>query len=507
MQSQNEPMPPASNPSDPSSTLLSENTAGRFPRQVPFILGNEACERFSFYGMRSVLATYLTSATVVAAAGSGVWPGLGMKEENALYIVHAFIAASYGSGLIGAWLADRFWGRYKTILYISLLYCAGHGILFLSDFSSSTSYKIWCLGAGLVLIAFGAGGIKPCVSSFMGDQFDPGQKRLIERAFGAFYWCINLGSFFAFLAIPYVRDHHGYGIAFAIPGILMAVATFVFWLGRDRYRHAPLATGPGFWKVFFFALTGREKRPGDAFWSAARRRFGNEKIAEISDMLRAIRPFLFIPPFWALYDQNSSTWIMQGNQMEKIRLGGDFVINADQIQAANPVLIMVLVPVFSFFLYPFFGKFATPLRRMGFGMFLAAVSFALVGWLQMRIEAGETLSLAWQLAPYVLLTAGEVLVSVTGLELSYTMAPKTMKSTVGSFWLLTVLAGQLIVMLVTKLIGAAAQAGDVKVVTSGRFFLFAMLLGATALVFALAMSFFKQDPAGLSNDDGQPLSK
>jgi POT family proton-dependent oligopeptide transporter len=194
-----------------------------------------------------------------------------------------------------------------------------------------------------------------------------------------------------------------------------------------------------------------------------------------------VRLFLFIPPFWALYDQNSSTWVLQGRQMHPIDLGFT-TIGPDQMQAANPALIMVLVPLFTLFAYPALGRLAAPLRRLGAGMVLAALSFAIVGWLQMRLEAGETLSLAWQLAPYIVLTASEVLVSTTGLELSYTLAPKSMKSTVGCFWLLTVAAGQIIVLAVTHLGGSSSDAS----VTSGRFFLYAALLAATAAIYTAA---------------------
>jgi POT family proton-dependent oligopeptide transporter len=113
---------------------------------------------------------------------------------------------------------------------VSLFYCAGHGVLAYSDFAGGVDGKLWCLFAGLALIAFGSGGIKPCVSAFMGDQFKPEQSHLLQKAYGAFYWSVNLGSFFSFLVVPWVKNHHGYSWAFGVPGILMAVATLIFWL-------------------------------------------------------------------------------------------------------------------------------------------------------------------------------------------------------------------------------------------------------------------------------------
>src|SRR5258708_6582 len=118
----------------------------------------------------------------------------------------------------------RYWGRYHTILWISLSYCLGHGILATSDLIPTIHGKGYALYAGLALIAFGSGGIKPCVSAFMGDQFGPDQKHLLRKAYAAFYWSINFGSFFSFLVIPFVRKHWGYSWAFGVPGIAMAIA-------------------------------------------------------------------------------------------------------------------------------------------------------------------------------------------------------------------------------------------------------------------------------------------
>ena len=97
--------------------------------------------------------------------------------------------------LFGAWLSDRVLGRYKTILFISLFYCLGHGVLAMADLVQTQENKLWLLYAGLGLISFGGGGIKPCVSAFVGDQFHANQGHLLQRAYGLFYWSINFGSF------------------------------------------------------------------------------------------------------------------------------------------------------------------------------------------------------------------------------------------------------------------------------------------------------------------------
>jgi POT family proton-dependent oligopeptide transporter len=193
--------------------------------------------------------------------------GLGQSDDASTEIIHLFVFANYFMPLLGAWLSDKVIGRYHTILWVSLFYCAGHGVLACSDYAGGVHGKMLCLCAGLALIAFGSGGIKPCVSAFMGDQFRPEQSHLLQKAYGAFYWAINFGSFFSFIVIPWVKDHHGYSAAFAVPGILMAIATFIFWLGTKHYVRVPTNRQlhhAGFFTVFWHAF-----RAGQQFKSAA----------------------------------------------------------------------------------------------------------------------------------------------------------------------------------------------------------------------------------------------
>ena len=183
------------------------------PPQTKYIVGNEACERFSFYGMRSILTLYMTNLLL-------------MSESEAVAVAHLFNAAIYVLPLLGAWIADRFLGRYKTILYISLFYCLGHGVLATADWAADLETRKSILFIGLFIIALGAGGIKPCVSAFVGDQVaQESDSRTMTRVYAAFYWAINLGSFFSFLVIPWVRQSWGYSWAFGIPGLFMSRAT------------------------------------------------------------------------------------------------------------------------------------------------------------------------------------------------------------------------------------------------------------------------------------------
>jgi POT family proton-dependent oligopeptide transporter len=536
-----------------STTSSPTSDPNRWPPQIKYIVGNEAAERFSYYGMKSILALYITTALV-------------QSKDRATTIMHLFGFANYFMPLFGAWVSDRFWGRYHTIFWISLFYCAGHGVLAMSDLFGSVDARLWCLYVGLGLIAFGSGGIKPCVSAFMGDQFSADQAHLMRKAYGAFYFSINFGSFFSFLVIPWIAKKSGYGWAFGVPGILMAVATLIFWLGTKHYVRVPPARQSkqaGFVKVFLtafrnlapgnggvrfsawtsvlttlvlpalvmigmvyvafhqemnavlrsiawasvgcvilwyalvilMALTGRINLP-EAFWNGARARFSAADIAAARSVAPILAVFAFVPAFWALFEQSNSTWVLQGAQMRPFTLLG-LEIGAEQMQSLNPLLVMALVPALTWGLYPLMERFhfrVTPLRRIALGLILTAVSYLCVAWLQQRIEAKESLSLAWQAAPYIILTMAEVLVSTTGLEFAYTQAAASMKSTIMSFWLLTIAIGNLLVTTVTQLGGGHGDAS----VSSGRFLLYAGMTFIVAILFIVVSAGYQYRDASHS---------
>lgn len=481
-----------------STTTATATTASggseddRFPKQIKFIVGNEACERFSYYGMRSLLMLYITKI-------------LNKTDDQATEIIHYFISANYFMPLLGAWLSDRLIGRYHTILWISLFYCAGHGVLAMSDLTTSVENKTMLLYLGLALIAFGSGGIKPCVSAFVGDQFKPNQSHLLQKAYGAFYWSINFGSFFSFLLIPWIKDHYGYGWAFGVPGILMAIATLIFWLGTPHYTRIPPSRETktaGFFPILWYALTHlAARKPGQGFWDVARARYSAEEVSAAASVGPVLGIFLLIPPFWALFDQSTSTWVEQGTRMRSFELWG-ISITAEQMQSANPALVMILVPLLTLIVYPAVGRLATPLRRMGTGLAISAVSFLIVAWFQHRIENGDSISLAWQILPYIVLTTGEVLVSTTGLEFAFTEAGKQMKSTIMSFWLLTVSVGNLLVSWVTKFAGGGSHDAAVS---SGRFLFYAILTFCVAGIFAVAAKFYRyRNPANALGTQRRP---
>lgn len=336
-------------------------TQKRMPGGIPYILGNEVAERFSFYGMKAILTVFMTQHLLNASGN----PDL-MSEERAKTVYHLFTAGAYFFPIIGAILSDVFLGKYRTILFISLMYCVGHGCLAVMDFGPVTGLwdmKPW-LFAGLILIAVGAGGIKPCVSAHVGDQFGTGNKHLITQVFNWFYFAINLGAAASSLLTPVLLQKVGPWAAFGLPGLLMAIATFVFWLGRHRFIHVQ-PVGVKQWVAETFSPEGKRA------------------------LLNLAPLFLiFVPVFWAIFDQTGSAWVLQGDKMNR-QLG--ILWLPSQIQAVNPILILTGIPIFTYLIYPLMGKFfePTPLRKIGIGLVLTAFSFCVSAMIERNIEGKQ----------------------------------------------------------------------------------------------------------------------
>ncbi|MBI3838168.1 MAG: hypothetical protein HY288_09590 [Planctomycetia bacterium] len=227
--------------------LKSPPTTELMPPGIPYIVGNEAAERFSFYGMKAILKVYLIALFVRFVDESTV-PAEAMANANArsTEVVHLFVAGVYAFPLLGAIISDRLLGKYRTIIWFSLVYCAGHAVLAVAGRIGAMSQfdaAELSMYLGLGLIAVGSGGIKPCVSANVGDQFNESNGQLVSKVFQAFYFSINFGSFFSTLSTPLLLRYVGPEVAFGVPGVLMAIATVVFWMGRHKFVRVPPKPG------------------------------------------------------------------------------------------------------------------------------------------------------------------------------------------------------------------------------------------------------------------------
>ena len=428
----------------------------KYPAAIPYIIGNEAAERFSFYGMRAILPIFLV-AQFFNPTGNPALQTIAEAKSNEQ--VHIFVALAYATPMLGAALADWFFGKYKIILYVSIIYCFGH--LFLAMYDEDLTW----FGYGLTLIAIGAGGIKSCVSANVGDQFDKSNEHLMSKIYGWFYFSINAGSVLSNFFIPILYDKYGASVAFGVPGILMALATLIFWLGRKKYIIVP-PTGfkPDFAKLKEgFSATGR-----------------------------VILVFAFIPLFWAMWDQNLSEWILQAGKLD-LELWSGFTVLSGQVQLANPVFLVSFIPVFTYLIYPFLEKIGltpTPLRKIGVGLALTGLSFVIIAQIQESIDAGGHPSVWKQIFAYLILAWGEILVWITCLEYAYTNSPKFMKSIMGAIGLLTVALGNFLVAMMNRSI--SSEGYFAQYTGASYYWFFVKLMAIEVVIFILVSRFIKE---------------
>jgi POT family proton-dependent oligopeptide transporter len=411
--------------------MSNAESQGKMPKGIPYIIGNEAAERFSYYGMKAILAVFMTQY-------------LFMSEGTSITWIHLFGMAVYFLPLFGALLSDMFLGKYKTIITLSIVYCLGHLVLAIFENQEGLAW-------GLALIAIGSGGIKPTVGSHVGDQFTTKNGHLLEKAFGYFYLAINVGAFISALLTPWLLDVYGPHIAFGVPGLLMLIATWVFWLGRDKY----ITVEPvGFWPYLQQIFT--------------------PETAKILFRLSLIY-FIFIAVFWSLYDQTMSTWVLQASRslMDKtVDIGPwHFEVLPSQIQAINAFFILTLTPLFAFVVYPFLNKLfpLSPLRKIGIGLFVTAISFVVSGWIDAQMEAGQTVHFYWQVLAYFIITAGEVMVSITALEFAYTQAPLAIKSLIMAMYYIAITLGNGVTIIVNHAILTPIEVESISATETGTY--------------------------------------
>ncbi|MEC9005504.1 MAG: POT family MFS transporter [Nitrospirota bacterium] len=413
------------------------------PASILYLVTNEAAERFSYYGMRAILVVFMTEYLLNQEGTLDV-----MGEAEARSYFHLFASAVYFFPIIGALLADVFLGKFRTIVALSTVYCLGHLALALDQ-------TRWGLAIGLSLIAIGSGGIKPCVSANLGDQFGSGNGHLLSKAFYWFYFAINLGAGISTLLTPWLLHHVGPHVAFGVPGLLMLIATWVFWVGRWQYAHIP-PKGTSFLRELL------DTENLQAIW-------------------RLTPLFIFSAFFWSLYDQTGSAWVLQAKHMDRYWMGIEWL--PSQIQVVNPFLIMLLIPVFSCVIYPLIETIypLTPLRKISIGFFVTVIAFVLSAKIELLIMEGHHPNIVWQLLAFVVITSAEVMVSITCLEFSYTQAPRVMKSVVMALFLLSVSLGNVFTALVNYFI--QNQDGSVILEGAAYYWFFAGVMLVASLAF------------------------
>ncbi len=378
----------------------------RHPKGFWFIFWGELAERASFYGMKTLLLLYMIQK-------------LGYTDANSATVVSLFTAFCYILPIVGGYIADHYLGKFKTIIYFAIPYILGHVIL--GTFNSEIG-----LYTALFLLAGGSGSIKPNISTLMGLMYQKeGKSHLMTQAFSWFYMAINIGAFVTTFSLPIIRDHYGYGPAFMAPTILMAVSLGIFFFGKKYYPKEEIKRGQ------IDPRTPEQKRE-------------DRKI-----LVRLSGLFLLIVFFWSIFDQSYSTWTLFARDymiLDLSLLGYTWTVPPDAIQSLNPVLIVIMTPLFAWLWSRTDRdekhKLSSP-RKMLIGFFLVTLCMALMT-VAGYAGVSSKVSVMWELGAYILITMAELCISVVGLQLAFEEAPDRMKSMITGIWLFTVFLGDIL---------------------------------------------------------------
>jgi len=389
-----------------------------YPRwkSASFLFAENTLERFGYYGVRAVLILFLRDM-------------LAYSDDDATLWYHVITTLSYIWPLGFAIAADSGFGKTKAIAFGLVVYVIGMCMtatggmpqVFGSGFNEETGEKDddwWqnnlvairgvSLG-GLMLVTFG-NGIKSCVSPHGGDQFEPSATSTISTYFAMFYFSTNVGAFVTQFLTPLLRDQDCgmseydlgscFQLALWVPAAILLGAALVFFCGTCFYYNKPPA-GNVIVKAGGAIRTAiKEKRkvkktdrdPNAHWLDYAIPKYGKRFCTELRYIFPILVMFIPCPFFWALFDLTGSRWTLSATQLNG-QISENFTLLPDQIQALNPIMVLLLIPTFNYIIYPLLAKcnlLTQPLQKMSCGMFISASAFLVSGVLQLAVEQGLT---------------------------------------------------------------------------------------------------------------------
>ncbi|ORX92283.1 PTR2-domain-containing protein, partial [Basidiobolus meristosporus CBS 931.73] len=462
----------------PNSDDIKLRVAGKVPLAAWFIIITELCERFAFYGASLLFQPYMLKV-------------LGFNKSTATAVNRGFQFLAYCTTILGAVVADRYIGKFKTIVIFSLFYMVGLVFLAVSSLPASLDGSFGVIGfviALYVFISFGTGGIKSNVSSFAAEQIKEGifptktpgvytdSQLTVERIFRFFYWAINCGALLGQFICPIVANDYGsYPLAYSLPAIMFVIGLVIFVSAKKLYYVKP-PSGTVLSKTYScikYALSHRKAPLDNAktngpieHWLDYAKVDGfewdDQFIEDLKKTLRACLVFLFYPFYWALYYNMSDNFINMGLTMQR----PSFISGPEQLNLVNSLVLVIAIPIFDTAVFPLLRRMGCrlgPITRITIGFTIATLAFVYVTVLQAQVyktgpyynftdlsglPEGEQpvndISIWWQVIPFIGISISEIFASVTGLEFAFRQAAPELKSVVTSLFLFTNCGGSLI---------------------------------------------------------------
>ncbi|HET6627361.1 MAG TPA: peptide MFS transporter [Nocardioidaceae bacterium] len=435
------------------STDLSETQEKTFfgqPRVLANLFGVEMWERFSFYGMQGILLIYLYYS---AADG-----GLGIDEGVASGIVGAYGGAVYLSTILGAWLADRLLGAERTLFYSAVVVMCGHVALALL-------HGLAGVGVGLVLIAFGSGGVKANATSLVGSLYDEHDERR-DAGFSLFYMGINLGALVGPLLTGLLQKNWGFHFGFGLAAVGMAAGLVQYAAGRSKLppetHHVPHPLAPGrrlrfvaagvaaLLAVLVLVLVGAitvDRLSDIVVWVSGIAAVIYFVVIISSKEITTVerrRVYAFIPMFiasavfWSLYQQQFTVvTIYSDKRLDRTFFGWEMPV--PWVQSINPIFIIILAGVFAAVWTKLGDRQPSTPIKFALGTVSIGVSFLL--FIPMSGGGPNSAPLLGLAGVLLFFTISELLLSPVGLSLSTKLAPAKFRTQMVALFFLSVALG------------------------------------------------------------------
>ncbi|KAL4063881.1 POT family-domain-containing protein [Scleroderma yunnanense] len=456
----------------------------------------ELAERFSYYGASAVFTNFiqqpLPPGSATGAGGTNGQSGaLGRGQRMSTGLTTFYQFWSYVSPIAGAYIADTYWGRYKTVCVSVAIAMFGHVVMIISAIpgiiGGNASVGLFILS--LIITGAGAGGFKSNISPLVAEQYrrtkkfirttKSGERVIVDpslttaRIYMYFYLFINIGALVGQIGMVYAEKYVGYWLAYTLPTCVFLISPLVLWYGHGKYRTSPptgsvLATALRVWR---YAARGRwswnpirtiQNLTSDDFWESAKpskvvgeklrwMRYDDHWVDELRRGFKACSVFLWFPIYWLSYNQLNNNLTSQAATMSTHGLPNDVLSNLD------PLTLIIFIPLCDLIFYPALIRWRitfSPLRRITWGFYTGAAAMVWAAVVQHYIYktnpcgyyAGtcvdaegnplvSPLNVWIQTGSYILIAFSEILASITGLEYAFTKSPRNMRSLVMSVYL------------------------------------------------------------------------
>ena len=421
-----------------------EETFLGHPKGLYVLFFTELWERFSYYGMRAILVLY-----IVAQVKEGRHGGLGWTEKEALALYGWYTMLVYVASIPGGWLADRYIGQKKAVMYGGLLLCAGHGIMAL--------HGLTFFYTALALIIAGVGLLKPNISTMVGGLYQPGDARR-DKGFTIFYIGINIGALGSGIIVGVVGEVVGWHYGFALAGIGMLLGQAVYAWGQ-RYL-----------KGIGELVVTTTKKDTTSLASKPLNAIEKDRIKVL------LLSFLIVIVFWGAFEQAGG--LMNLYTKEKVdRVLFGLEIPASVFQSLNPLFIILFGTLVANFWYrrQAKGKHSSSLFKMALGTMIMGTGFLFMVGATMQADSTGSAAMYWLVGAYALHTIGELCASPVALSFITKLAPAKYASLMMGVYFATSGFGNKLAGLLGE---AASEAGELTIF-GGIFattFLFGLLI-------------------------------